>query len=325
MIVSQTPLRFSFLGGGTDFPDFYLQHGGRVLTSAIDRYVFVIVKRRFDDQVRVSYTTTEIVAHASDVRHDLVRESLRSTALETGLEIVTLADVSGEGTGLGSSSTLLVGLLNALYAFRGDVRGCETLGNEASSIEMERLGRPVGKQDHYIAAYGGFRQIAFNQDGSVECRPVPVPTATLRLLNARLVAFFTGQTRDSSTILTSQRAEIPSTVPILKQMRDQCDLGAELLIHGQLDDFGRLLHEAWQMKKQLASGISNPDIDGLYDRALSAGALGGKVAGAGGGGFLLLYVPPENQESVRRALKDFAEFHFDFEPRGSRIAYHSER
>lgn len=325
MIVSQTPLRFSFLGGGTDFPDFYLRHGGQVLSSAIDRYVFVIVKRRFDDQVRVSYTTTEIVAHAADVRHDLVRESLRMTAQETGLEIVTLADVSGEGTGLGSSSALLVGLLNALYAFRGDVHGAETLGAEASLIEIDRLGRPIGKQDHYIAAYGGFRQIAFHEDGSIECRLVPVPSATFRMLDSRLLAFFTGKTRDASTILTAQRADISKNAPILKQMRDQCEVGKDLLVHGQLDDFGRLLHEAWQLKRNLAGGISNPDIDTMYGKAVTAGALGGKVAGAGGGGFLLLYVPPESQEEVRHALRNFQEFHFNFEPRGSRIAYHAER
>lgn len=325
MIISQTPLRLSFFGGGTDLRSFYSYDGGAVLSTAIDRHVFVIVKRRFDNFIRVSYTRTEIVERVEDIAHDLVREAMLATGVGPGIEIVTMADVPSEGTGLGSSSSLTVGLLNALYAFKGEVCGAAELARLACEIEIEHLGRPIGKQDQYISAFGGLRHIRFQPDESVDCTTPEISQGYLDMLSSRLVAFFTGGTRSAASILEEQQARTAEHVDVLDRMREQSAIAVTLLKRGQLDDFGSLLDEAWRLKRQLASKITNGFVDDMYNAGRKAGALGGKLAGAGGSGFLLLYVPPKDQDRVRDALADHVELPVQFEPRGTRITFHTER
>ncbi len=325
MIITQTPLRASLLGGGTDFPEFYRREGGCVLTTAIDKYVFVIIKARFDDLIRVGYTRTEMVERVDEVRHDLVREALRVTGIPRGVEISTMADIPSRGSGLGSSSTVTVGLLNAMHAYRNDFRPAEDLAREACYIELEALGRPMGKQDQYIAAYGGIRFIRFHPDGQVEVETVALPPATHRLLTQNLLLFFTGKTRDSSTILAEQRENISDRMAILREIKALAEEGRRALEAGQVDEIGRLLHENWLLKKRLASRVSNGDLDGMYETARRAGALGGKLSGAGGGGFLLLYCPPERQEQVRATLAGYRELPFQLEPDGSKVILNMRR
>ncbi len=325
MIISQTPLRISFFGGGTDLRSFYQIHDGAVLSVAIDRHVYVIVKRRFDRMIRVSYTHTEMVERVEAIRHDLVREAMMVAGVGPGVEIVTLADIPSEGTGLGSSSSLTVGLLNALYSFEGEAKGAKELAELACHIEIERLGHPMGKQDQYIAAYGGLRHIRFHSDESTECLDPEIPENHIGPLRARLLAFFTGQSRSSSSILEEQEARTAEHVDVLQAMCDQAQQAIEMLRRGRFDDFGRMLDEAWQLKRQLASNITNAAIEEMYTTARSAGALGGKLSGAGGSGFMLLYVPPERQDAVRAAMAGRTELPIQFERRGSRITFHTER
>lgn len=322
MIITQTPLRISLAGGGTDLPKFYQEHGGCVLNAAIDKYIYVIVKERFDDLIYVNYSKKEIVGSREDLHHDLVREAMRLTGVEKGVEITTLADIPSAGSGLGSSSTLTVGLLNALYAYQGVNVSAEQLAQEACQIEIQILKKPIGKQDQYIAAYGHLRHFMFHPDETVEMKPVPLSEQRYRDLQQNLMLFFTGITRRAESILAQQSRNIPRREEPLLAMKGQVDQMWEALQNGsRLDEVGHILHEGWMYKKTLASTISNPYIDELYDRARQAGAIGGKVAGAGGGGFLLLYVPPERQESVRQALSDLRELPFGFSRDGSKIMF----
>ncbi len=275
--------------------------------------------------IRVSYTHTEMVDRVEDIRHDLVREAMMLAGVGPGIEIVTLADIPSEGTGLGSSSSLTVGLLNALYAFEGEAKGAKELAELACHIEIERLHHPMGKQDQYIAAYGGLRHIQFHSDESTDCLEPEIPETNISQLRSRLLAFFTGQSRSSSSILEEQQARTAEHFDILQAMRDQTKRAVDMLRHGKFDDFGRMLDDAWQLKRQLASNITNPVIEEMYTTARSAGALGGKLSGAGGSGFMLLFVPPERQDAVRAAMSGRMELPIQFERRGSRITFHTER
>lgn len=325
MIITQTPLRISLFGGGTDFPDFYREEGGGVLTSAIDKYIFVVVKSRFDDLIRVGYSRTEMVEHVHQVQHDLVRESMRLAGIERGVEIATMADIPSQGTGLGSSSTVTVGLLNALHVYMNDARPAADLAQEACAVELERLGRPMGKQDQYIAAYGGLRFLRFQSDERVLVEAVHLRDAVRHLLSQNLLLFYTGQTREASTILAEQRDNIPARRSALRQIKALAEEGRRLLLAEQLDDLGRLLHESWLLKKQLAAGIANGQIEAMYEAARRAGALGGKICGAGGGGFLLLYCPREEQSRLRAALNSHQELPFHLEPDGSKVILNIRR
>lgn len=324
MIVSRTPLRMSFAGGGTDLPTFFTKEPGAVLSATIDKYVYVMVNRRFEPEIRVSYSKTEIVNNVADLQHDLARESLRVTGLPSHLEVVTVADIPA-GTGLGSSSAVTVGLLNALYAFQGKRRSPEELAQEACEIEIDIIGKPIGKQDQYAAAYGGFRFYDFEPNGDVREEPVVCPAELLTELQRSLLLFFTGTTRSADVILERQSANIASgsAVPqYLRQMRELVsDLRSVLAGRDALHRFGEILSEGWQLKKQAAEGISNPSIERWYDKAIAAGATGGKLLGAGGGGCLLFYCPHEQQTGVRAALSDLRELHFRFEPEGSKIIF----
>lgn len=320
MIIVQTPLRISFFGGGTDFPSYFMEEGGCVLSSAINKYIFVTVKRRYDDKIRVSYTQTEITDTIDELRHELIRTAMSLTGVKKGVEIITMGDIPA-GTGLGSSSTVTVGALQALHAYRNDWVPAHQLAREACQIEIDLLGKPIGYQDQYIAAFGGLRLIEFNRDGSVNAIPVAMQGSILQRLDERLLLFYTGITRKADTILSDQKEKVGRNKENLRTLHQMAITARQALLNDDLDTIGALLDESWALKKQLASGISNSHLDDLYRKALSAGALGGKVTGAGGGGFLLLYAPPEKRDSVRRALDTLTELPFHLEPDGSKVIF----
>lgn len=325
MIVVQAPLRVSFLGGGTDFPEFYAADTGHVLSCTIDKSVFVVLKGRFDARIRVGYTRTELVDDVGDVRHDLVREALRLTGVVRGIELSTMADIPSRGSGLGSSAAVTVGLLHALWQHRGELPSREQLAAGATEIERVRLGRPIGVQDQYASAYGGLRFMTFDA-GGVRVEPaVPEGSAVARRLGERLMLFFTGTTRRSATVLTEQRANIEDRRPLLRELAALAVEGRRALLSGEPDALGELLHAGWERKRRLASGVTNEAIDGLYGAARRAGAVGGKIAGAGGGGFLLLYCPPERQAAVRAALHGLVELEFHLEDEGSLVMLDDRR
>ncbi len=327
MIISKTPFRISFVGGGTDLRAFYAETQGAVVSSAVNKYMFITVSRLssyFDYKIRVSYRKTELVARAEDVRHPIVREALRLVGLDGGIEIHSMADIPSQ-TGLGSSSSFTVGLLNALHAFKNEYASAEQLAMEACRIEIGILGEPIGKQDQYIAAYGGLRQISFNPDETVYVEPVICAPETRAALFSNLMMFFTGWTRPASKILKAQTRGTAGKLDILKRMRDMAPEASAILTSGRnLHEFGDLLHRNWMLKRELAGGITNPVIDAWYEKARGAGALGGKLLGAGGGGFLLFYVEPQNRARVRRAMDGLMEVEVGYEPQGSKIIYIGE-
>ena len=324
MIISRTPLRVSFVGGGTDLPDFYEEHGGAVVSTTVDKWIHVIVAKRFEGDVRVSYSQTEIVENAAAVEHELVREAMRLTGVPRGIDIVTLADVPSRGTGLGSSSTVTVGLLNVLYAFQGVYKAPLHLAEEAARIEIEILGKPIGRQDQYAAAVGGFNFIEFlPRGGGVRVEPVVCPPQTLKRLQRSLILFYTGRQRSANDVLREQKQAVQDGVAVatLIRMRDLAHELRERLASGDAESVGRLLHENWQLKRTLAGPVSAPEVDLWYENALAAGALGGKILGAGGGGFLLLAASPERHDTVRAALPDLREVPLKFSARGTHIPF----
>ena len=326
MIISQTPLRISFVGGGTDLEPFYHIEEGKVVSTAVDKYVYVIVKERFDDLIYINYSRKEIVEDVSQIKHELVREAMKKTGLSHGIEITTLADIPSEGSGLGSSSSVTVGLLNAFYTYLGRQVTAEQLAQEACEIEIEILGKPIGKQDQYIAAYGGVREITFHPDSQVTVEKVDIPNNNIRVFVSNILLFYTDITRKSSSILEDQKRKTRDKFDILRAMRDQVPQFRRILENGvPFDDCGHLLHEAWLMKRQLTSKISTGSIDRMYERAHKAGALGGKISGAGGGGFLMLYVPREKQNQVRDAMSEYRELPFMFDSDGSKIIFNVRR
>jgi D-glycero-alpha-D-manno-heptose-7-phosphate kinase len=322
MIISKTPLRVSFVGGGTDIPDFYEQHGGAVVSTAIDKWIHVIVAKRFEGDIRVSYSRTEIVETAEQVQHELVREALRITGLPRSLDIVTLADVPSQGTGLGSSSAVMVGLLSALYAYQGIYKSAAQLAAEACDIEISVLGKPIGRQDQYAAAFGGFNLIEFlPRSGGVKVEAVIAPHHTLERLHRSLMLFYTGRQRQAADVLARQRRAIQDgrAVEALTKMRDLAYEMRDALTEGEVDAVGEVLNRNWELKRLLAEGVTDAMVDELHERALNAGATGGKLLGAGGGGFLLVFAPEARQAQVRAALRDLREAPFRFAARGSQI------
>ena len=324
MIISQTPLRVSFLGGGSDLPAYYRQHGGAVLSTAIDRSIYVTVSKKFDDAVRVSYSRTEEVPHADQIEHPLVREALRSVGIEGGIEITSVADIPAKGTGLGSSSSFTVGLLNALHAHSGRHSSAATLAAESCEIEITRCGEPIGKQDQYAAAFGGFNFIRFNRDDTVEVQKILCPRQVINDLESRLLFFYTGITRSASDLLRTQSESLAgpgAATDTMAQMVHMAESARTDICAGNIDSLGTLLHTAWTLKKSLSPGISNPLIDSAYDAARAAGALGGKLLGAGGGGFLMFFADPNCHEAIRQALPTLRETPIQFSPQGSRIIF----
>lgn len=326
MIISRTPMRVSFLGGGSDLAVYYGRGFGQVLSTAIDRYIFITVNRKFDDLIRVSYSKTEMVDHVDKVEHNIIREAMKIVGVERGVDIVYMGDIplGTAGIGLGSSSSLAVGVLNALYAYVGKHVSAERLAREACEIEIDRLGHPMGKQDQYAAAYGGFNRYRFNKDESVFVDPIIWRRATREALNAKLLMFYTGVERHSSTILADQQDGIRDNAGYLDQMVALSETMREMLVKNDLHAVGELLHQGWMGKRKLAPGVTSPRIDELYELARGAGAVGGKILGAGGGGFLMLYAEEADQDRVRQALAGLKETPFRFEPQGSKIIYVSD-
>jgi len=325
VIISRTPLRVSFFGGGSDLPGYYRQAGGAVLSTTIDKSVYVTVSQKFDSAIRVSYSRTEEVDTVSEIKHPLVREALRLRGIEGGVEIVSIADVPSLGTGLGSSSSFTVGLLNALAAYRGAYAPAAQLARESCEIEIGRCHEPIGKQDQYAAAFGGLNLIRFNPDETVEvCKVISSPE-TLYALQQRLLFFYTGITRSASELLREQSVEIskPSGPAArgLSSMADMAVAGFDALCAGRIEEIGPMLHEAWTIKRGLSSGISNSLIDDAYEAALRAGADGGKLLGAGGGGFLMFCADPSRHDAIREALRGLRETRFAFEAQGSNIIF----
>lgn len=325
MIIVQTPLRISLFGGGTDFPSFFQEEGGCVLSSAIDKYIFVTIKKRFDNKLRIGYTQTEMVDDIDEIHHELIRESLRLTGIEKGVEITTMGDIPSEGSGLGSSSTVAVGSLHAMYAFRGEIVTAEQLAREACKIELQMLNKPIGIQDQYIAAYGGLRFFEFLPNGEVKTDKVIISPDAHRTLNDNFLLFFTGVSRKSSAILGEQTNNIRNRTSELREIKQMAHQARCNIEKGDFDNLGASLHESWQLKKRLAGTISNGKIDEIYESARRAGALGGKLTGAGGGGFLLLYVPHDRQNQVRGALNGLQELPFRLEADGTKVIFNYRR
>lgn len=326
MIVVKTPLRASFFGGGTDFEAYYRKSRlgyGTVLSTALKMFTYIMVCKRFDGMIRVCYREQELVRTVDEVRHNIIREAMKLTGVTEGVDIVYSADIpiSTAGVGLASSSSMAVGVLNALSAYTGRRMAPDELAAGACDIEITRLGNPIGIQDQYAVAYGGFRQYTFHKNGDVTHDVVTCGSADLDALQAGLLLFYTGLTRLSSEILAEQQANIADRMSILDEMAQMADEAFRLLCRGDTSQWGRMLDRAWELKRQLAGAISNPQVDAMYAAARSAGAEGGKLLGAGGGGFLLLVVPPERRERVRAALRDFREVPVRFEPDGSRVVF----
>lgn len=325
MIITQTPLRIGLVGGGTDIPAYYREHGGRVLNCAIDKYVYVIVKQRFDDEIYVNYSKKEIVSDVDDLEHELVREAMLMTGVCRGVEITMLADIPSSGSGLGSSSSVTVGLLNALFAYRGrQMEGAE-LAELACTIEIDRCGKPIGKQDQYIAALGGMRDIRFGPGEKVEADELILAPAERRALQQEVMLFYTGTTRSANTILGEQTANVCNTLAHLHQLRDLAATAVEQLRCGDTGCLGPALKAGWEAKRHLASGVSNEAIDSAVGRVLAAGATGAKITGAGGGGFLLAICPLEHQKAVRESLPEMRELPIRFDTLGTRVVLNVAR
>ncbi len=325
MIVTQTPLRVGLVGGGTDIPGYYREHGGRVLNAAIDKYVYVIVKQRFDDEIYVNYSKKEIVSSVQDVQHELVREAMYMAGVQGGVEITTLADIPSAGSGLGSSSSVTVGLLHALFAYKGHQLSAAELAERACAIEIDRCRKPIGKQDQYAAAFGGICDLHFGVGDRVVVDEVRMPPPLRRRMQDELLLFFTGITRSANAILGEQTANIKDRLPQLGQLRDLAGEAADGLRAGDIDALGVALNKSWQAKRALATGVSNPEIEAAVEAALGAGATGAKVTGAGGGGFLLVVCPLESQRRVRESLAHMKELPIKLEPMGSRVIFNVHR
>jgi len=315
MIISRTPLRMSFAGGGSDLPAFYKHFPGAVVSTTINRYVYVTVNQKFDDRIRVSYSQTEDARTVKAIRHPLVRAALKKLGFDGGIEITSIADIPSKGSGLGSSSSFTVGLLNALYAYQNQHCPAERLAKEACEIDMG------GKQDQYAAAFGGFNFIKFYPHG-VSVFPIICKPETTLELQKNLLVFYTGITRKASDILRHKQRAIANadTFAVLKGMTWLAQRTVDELQQNDLRAFGELLHENWKLKKLICSSVSSPQIDRWYHTARKHGAIGGKLLGAGTGGFLLFYAPQKKHSAIRTAL-GLRQIPISFEPQGSKIIF----
>ena len=321
MILTKTPLRISIAGGGTDFPDYYLTHGGATLSFTIDKYIYVTVNHRWDDDIRLSYSKMEQVATIDKLQHELIREALRMVGINKAIEITTISDIPSTGSGMGSSSAVTVGVLKTLYLYNNICQPPDVLARQACEIEIDILGKPIGKQDQYGVAYEGMNHLRFLTDGTVNVEEISISPLCKRVLRDNLLLFYTGISRHSENILAKQTASISQNRAVLNKMHLQVEEMKDCIVSEDFKRIGEILHQGWTYKKQLAKSISIPLIDNLYQKALSAGATGGKVVGAGGGGFLLLYVPSKAIIDVRNVLSDYKELTFSYgEPQARTLA-----
>ena len=327
MIISKTPLRASFFGGGTDFSTYYENSKlgyGTVVSTALDMYVYITVNKKFDDSIRIVYSDNELVSNVDEVKHNIIREALKIVGIQRGIEIVYMADIplSNAGIGLASSSALAVGVLNALHAYKGEFVSQGVLAREACEIEINRLGQRIGIQDQFAVAYGGFSQYKFFSDGSVSVSPIVCRKDIIEKLKKNMMLFYTGNTRDSRKILSEQSDTIVEKTVMLDDLVNTTDCAVRALYDGDIDYWGTELDRTWNIKKKFAKGISNSLIDEMYNKAKSAGAIGGKILGAGGGGFMLLYVPQKKQDSVKKELAGFRNITFSCSNEGSKIVFY---
>lgn len=321
MIITKTPLRVSFFGGGTDLKDYYNPHGGMVLSSTIDKYIYVIVNARTDNDIVLNYFKREQVTSIEQIQHRIIKEALRLTKLTHSIEITSISDIHEQGSGLGSSSAFTVGLLNALYAFKGEYKNPEELARLSCQIEIELLGEPIGKQDQYASAYGGFHLYHFHADESVEIEQMKLSANMMQSINSSTLLFDTGMSRKASSVLQDQKAKTNLNLENLHLLKELAKAGRDCLVNGDMKEIGRLLDENWARKKLLSNRIHNDEIDRIYSLGKQAGAYGGKLLGAGGGGYFLFLCQQEKKNHVRNALKAYKEMPFCFETGGSRIVF----
>ena len=324
MIISRTPLRMSFVGGGSDLPSFHRKFGGAVVSTAINKFVYITLNEKFDHRIRVSYSRTEEADTVGEIQHPLVRESMKLLDVQGGIEITSIADIPSKGSGLGSSSAFTVGLLHALHAYSGRYASAEQLAKEACAIEIERCGEPIGKQDQYAAAFGGFNFIEFNADESVSVEPILCKRETLLELQENIIVFYTGISRSASAILKNQRDTVAENESKQKMLQRMTQLARDLkteLQRNDISNFGSILREGWHLKSELTIDISNDEIDRWHAAGMQAGAEGGKLLGAGSGGFLMFYAPREKHDAIASALKELRRIPMRFEPQGSRIIF----
>lgn len=326
MIISRTPFRVSLFGGGTDYPAWYREEPGAVLSTTIDKYGYLncrVLPPFYDYTIRVVYSKTELATSIEQIQHPAVREAMRFLGISGGIEITYAADLPAR-TGLGASSAFIVGLLNALRVMKGQNPGKAELARDAIRIEQEMMGEAVGSQDQTAAAHGGLNRISFTSDG-ITVEPLELPPERVATLESHLLLYFTGIFRRAPEIAADQISHIPDHKAAMRAMRDMVDEGIKVLRgDGSLDEIGRLLHESWQLKRTLSGRITNPTIDGIYAAAREAGALGGKLLGAGGGGFMLFFVRPEDHHRVRERLRELVKVPFRFEIEGSQIVFRNQ-
>ncbi|MDD5570021.1 MAG: GHMP kinase [Bacteroidales bacterium] len=319
MIISQTPLRISFVGGGTDFKEFYTKQKGQVISATINKFIYVIVKKRFDNLIVLHYKNNEVVNSVDEIEHELIRESLKKVGIFDSIEIITLADIPSEGSGLGSSSSVTVGLLNALYNYIGVSATSEQLAKDACEIEINILKKPIGKQDQYIAAYGGLRKFEFFLDESVNSYKYNLTEQEYLKLGSNILLHFTNKTRKADIILCEHKKNISKNYNNIVEIGNLVNNLHENIQIGKFEIIGELLKRNWEIKKKLTDGITNNEIDSMVDMAINNGAIGCKIAGAGGGGFLMSYVPRSSQDKYREAMSQYTELPFMIEKFGSKI------
>jgi len=327
MIISKTPLRMSFVGGGSDLPGFYRKYGGAVVSVAIDKFMYITVNQKFDNKIRISYSKTEEVSSIDEIEHKIFRECLRKVKIDGGVEITSIADIPSHGSGLGSSSSFTVGLLHALYAFQHRYVTAHQLGAESCEIEIDICGDPIGKQDQYAGAFGGFNFITFNNDDTVDVQPLICKRETIKSLEDGIIVFYTGVVRSAADLLKKQSADIIADIEKQKLQQEMVKLSFTLrdeLQKNNVAAFGEILHENWLLKKSVNREVSTNHIDDWYQRGLKAGAKGGKILGAGAGGFLMFYAAPEYHENIKKELAELRHIHVKFERQGSKIIFYHE-
>lgn len=323
MLISKTPLRVSFVGGGSDLKDYYYENGGAVISTSIDQYVYITINKKFDNQIRVAYSINEEVSSIDKLKHPLVLEAMKMCDVLNSVEITTVADIPAGGSGLGSSSSFTVGLCNILNAYKGKYSSPEELARMACEIEINKCKEPIGKQDQYAAAYGGLNKITFNNDETVDVAPISIPKSTLTEFQESLIFFYTGITRSASSILSEQKRSMSSDKKrsIMRSLVNLVPNFNSALENGNISDIGAVLHEGWELKQEVSSKISNDEISSWYSRSISAGAYGGKLLGAGGGGFLMICADPENHKKIINELDFLKPVNFKFSNQGSAIIF----
>ena len=326
MIISKTPFRMSFVGGGSDLPSFFRHKEGAVLSTSIDKYMYVTVNQKFDGDIRLSYSITEDVTHGRQLKHPVVRNVLEMMGISGGIEIASMADIPSKGSGLGSSSSYTVALIHALHAYTNKYISQSDLAKLASHVEINLCGDPIGKQDQYAAAFGGLNLIRFHEDDSVSVDPIICKPETIKKFENSILMFYTGRTRSASKILVAQNKNMQNSKK-RNLMQEMVKLSYDmkfLLEQDEVDGIGELLDYNWRIKCQMASGVSDAQIDGWYQKGINAGASGGKLLGAGNGGFMMFFAPPSKHNDIIKALSGLREVPFSFDLNGSQIVHYQQ-